>query len=415
MLALHIVLLVALFVWLWRKFPIVFSLALLFKVVCGLGLGLLYKYYYSAGDTWTFYQDGLNAADFLRNNPNEFIHFFWFDDWLPNKPMLTSGMNAMFMVKWVTLFNLFTGDNYWLVAVYFSLLPFMGCWIFFQSLMKCYSSFQMESTIAVLFVPSVVFWSSGVIKECLALGALLALSGFFIRWYKYSQWSWLNILGVFLSLWVLWNLKYYWLAVWLAAVGPLCIVKMVSQKSEWVRKHPKTVWITIFCVAVVWVSTIHPNFYYNRILNVVVDNHQAYVKLSSPEDLIGFSTLEPTLMSVLKNAPWALISGFFRPFVWEGSTAFQVAAGIESLVLIVLFIMTSFRFKKWSTSLNELHLALIFYLIGLSVLLTLSTPNFGSLSRYRIGFTPFLWLILLIASGATQYLPKPIQNLLSKS
>jgi hypothetical protein len=41
----------------------------------------------------------------------------------------------------------------------------------------------------------------------------------------------------------------------------------------------------------------------------------------------------------------------------------------------------------------------LFYVVFLCVFLALSTPNFGTLSRYRIGFTPFLWLLLLGGSG----------------
>jgi hypothetical protein len=408
----HIVLLAGIFVWLWKKFPQpIFSIALLLKITSGICLGLLYRHYYTTGDTWSFFTDAKNATSILRMNPNELINFFWFDDWaLVGQPMITSGMNAMFMLKWVTFFNLITGDNYWLVAVYFSILSFVGSWILFKSLCACYPDIKVEAAIAVLFVPSIVFWSSGVIKECLALGALFALSGIFIQWNKQSVWNRTGVVVTLISLWILWYLKYYWLGVWLAAMGSVSAMKILSNKNEWISRHRVLMWVIFFMVAVVSVSILHPNFYYYRILSVVVENYQAYIKISSPEDVIVFASLEPTLVSVGKNVPWAVISAFFRPFIWEALTAFQLLAAFENLILFLLFLLSLLRFKKWFVDLNELHLAVLFYVIILAALLALSTPNFGSLSRYRIGFTPFLWLVLLVTAGVGKYLPNAFRN-----
>jgi hypothetical protein len=192
-------------------------------------------------------------------------------------------------------------------------------------------------------------------------------------------------------------------------------VKLVSTKSNWIKQHTVACWVIFFLLAVVGISVLHPNFYYYRILSVVVDNYNAYINISAPDDVILFSSLEPTILSMAKNTPWAVVSGFFRPFVWESSTLFQAASGLESLVLLGLLVVAIFRFKNWSTRFNALHLALLFYLIILAALLALSTPNFGSLSRYRIGFTPFLWLILLLTSGIIQYLPNRMQRLLDSA
>lgn len=413
--AVHIVLLIALFVWLLRKYSPIISLALLLKVCAGIGLGLLYQHYYTAGDTWTFFYDAKNVASMLRENPSEFINFFWFDDWSKvNETLGSSGLRPLFMVKWVAVINLLTGDNYWLASAYLSLVSFYGAWLLFTVFTKCFPNAQKEAVVAILFVPSVVFWSSGVIKECLGLGALFCLSGMFLNWYVHKEFSRLDFFLTIISLWILWNLKYYWLAVWLAAVFPLITIKALTPSGNWFKEHSKISWLILFCVSVVCISTWHPNFYYYRILTVVVDNYYTYVQLSNPGDVIYYGSLEPNLLSVAKNVPQAVIGGFFRPFIWESRTAFQFASGVENLILMALFVLALFQFKQWSTRFNALHLALVFYLIMLAALLALSTPNFGSLSRYRIGFTPFLWLILLIASKALEYLPKRLQNLLAK-
>jgi biotin transporter BioY len=39
----------------------IFWWALGFKLVCGILIGLMYQYYYTAGDTWTYYQESKNV------------------------------------------------------------------------------------------------------------------------------------------------------------------------------------------------------------------------------------------------------------------------------------------------------------------------------------------------------------------
>ena len=207
--------LIGLFFWLRKKFlkPI-FSIALLAKILAGVGLGLLYQYYYTSGDTWTFFEDAKQAAAMLRENPGEWLNFFWFNDWsMMNQQLGSSGLNPLFMVKWVTIFNLLTGDNYWLASAYLSIISFAGAWMFYTSVCSCFPNINREAAIAILLIPSIVFWGSGVIKECLSLGALFSLSACFVRWYVRNEIPIINTLIAFASLWILWQLKYYWLAV----------------------------------------------------------------------------------------------------------------------------------------------------------------------------------------------------------
>jgi hypothetical protein len=397
----HIIILSGIFFWVRKKFPQpIFSLALFFKIVAGIGLGLLYQNYYATGDTWTFFTDATHAADMLRQHPERFIDFFWFDDWSSvGFPLGSSGLKPLFMVKWVTLFNLITGNNYWLTATYFSILSCMATWMLYHSVVQIFPSVRYDAACAILFMPSVVFWGSGVIKESLSLGALFCLTAVFLNWYQQRKISVWGFVGMLISFWLLWNLKYYWLAVWLSVTLPLVLVNRLSNQWTWITMHKSLVWFLLLLASIIVISFVHPNFSYNRILSVIVDNYEAYIRISEPADVIEYHNLKPTILSVILNAPWALMSSFFRPFIWEAGTVFQLLASLETSMLLALFAMALFRWKRWWPHVNELHVAIIFYTMLLGILLALATPNFGSLSRYRIGFTPFLWLLLLRASN----------------
>ncbi|MEQ8423697.1 MAG: hypothetical protein RIA63_03240 [Cyclobacteriaceae bacterium] len=128
----------------------------------------------------------------------------------------------------------------------------------------------------------------------------------------------------------------------------------------------------------------------------MVENHDAYVGVSDENPFIHFTNLSPTWSSILKNSPWAFISGLFRPFIFESQTVFQAVISLENLLLIVLcFINLKNISTAWHSPHRLMILSAVVYISLLSIFLALSTPNFGTLSRYRIGFLPFLFFLLL--------------------
>ena len=132
-------------------------------------------------------------------------------------------------------------------------------------------------------------------------------------------------------------------------------------------------------------------------MEVVVSSYYEFQAISNPDDLIHYDALSATPLSLLKNSPWALFSGLFRPFITEASTAFQSFIAFENLVLLILTAGAITQVKKLVNSQYRVLLfAILMYSILLCIFLALSTPNFGTLSRYRVGFLPYLVFVLTI-------------------
>jgi hypothetical protein len=324
---------------------------------------------------------------------------------LANQALQNNQPRSIYLVKWVAAFNFINGSSYWITSLYFSFISFFSSWILFRTLSEHYPQFKKEAALSILFMPSIVFWGSGIIKESLAIAGLFGVTACFVSWYFTQSIRLIHIVAGLFSFWILWNLKYYWAAVWLAVVIPIIMIELIKKRIAWISRNPKWSWMLFLFIAIAVVSIIHPNFYYDRLLNVIVENHDAYLKISNPDDVIQYDRLTASPISVLLNAPWALFSGIFRPFVLEAGTLLQVVASIENLILLVLYAMALVKFKKIVSQLSVLHLALVAYIVLLSIFLALSTPNFGSLSRFKIGFTPFLWFALLSASGVLKRIP----------
>jgi hypothetical protein len=154
-------------------------------------------------------------------------------------------------------------------------------------------------------------------------------------------------------------------------------------------------------------SLLHPNFYYERFIEVVVSSYYEFQNSSSPEDLIHYNALEATSSSILQNSPWALFSGLFRPAITEARTALQWFIAIENLILLILTVGALSRLTKLIKSQHRLLLfSILMYASLLCIFLALSTPNFGTLSRYRVGFLPYLVFLMTIENPLINKLMK---------
>jgi hypothetical protein len=384
--------------WEWKRSAVSDSFAywmgLALRLLGGLSIGLLYKYYYlMSGDTFVFFDDASKLTDLFYSNPSAYLEFVITGD----SPVVikTTEPRSMFFVGILSIVNLLTNNNYWLSSLWFSFFSF---WCSYRLVVKLDSLFpaaREASRIALLFVPSVVFWSSGIIKESIALGAMMILVVHFLSLIRGQRLKWLAYLEIVFSTYLLLSLKYYWGAVLIPSIVSSLIVHWVAvrkQQSAWVIF---TAWILVFIVVCVVASFTHPNFYVERFLHVIVENNHEFVSISRPGNLIEYNNLSADWGSIIINSPWALLSGLFRPMIFEGGSVTGMLAAIENLFLLGLVVWKLRSIRIPSEENRLIVMSAVVYVVVVCIFLALSTPNFGTLSRYRVGFMPFFVLLIL--------------------
>lgn len=390
----------------WRRQPKSMSFlvvpALLVKLTAGVSLGLIYMYYYDGiGDTMLYFDDSRVISAFARQNFGGYLSYLWSGQ---AELTLTSDVAAqprtLFLLKLASVFNLLSHDNYWITSAYFSLISFLAAWYVVRQVHDTLRNAYWPAVVAFFFFPTAVFWSSGLIKESLAMAGLFLLSGFFLRgWSGQSlrYWEWVLL---FLALWVVWNLKYYFLGVMMpVAIASMAVHKMyvagIGVKSAFIKV---LLWGVLLLIPLSLVSLLHPNFQPHVLMKVIVDNYELFLAMSAPEDVIHYHDLRPEWSSFAVNAPLALFSGLFRPMIWEASTALQWWVAVENAVLLALSLAALFNVRRFLKSPHRLLIsAVLVYCAALAVFLALSAPNFGTLSRYKVGFlSPF---VTVVATG----------------
>ena len=389
---------------LWKKNPVlrfIYWPAWAFKLAAGLLLGLLYTYYYTVGDTFAFFNDGAVLARLARRDFAAYLRFLWSGDQslLQGAQLLAQQSRSLFLAKTISVINLATVDNYWLTSLYFSTFSFAASCYLATTVARYFPQLRIAAVIAFLLFPSVVFWSSGIIKESLAVAALYFLAALLLEiWHRRQARVGMWLLAL-VAMWVLVSLRYYFAAVFLpVAFATACMRFLILPR---IKPQHAAVEIVLWCVMLLFplilASIIYPNFYPRNFLGVIVQNYEVFQHVSQPGDAIVFSGLAPQISSLLLHTPWAWVSGLFRPFPWEAGNVFQGLMAIENAALLLTTVLALPSLRRVGHSPQRLLLlALIVYTGMLCVFITLSTPNFGTLCRYRVGYVPFFVFLVLI-------------------
>lgn len=372
--------------------------ALVIKISGAIALGIVYTYYYVEGDTFPYFHDSVRLANFAREDLRAYVCFLWETS---SGDEFASTLNfqqprAVYLAKIGSLFSLLSADNYWLIASWMAFISFLSCWYVCKEI-RAYDERAFYPTLAAFFlIPSVVFWTSGFVKETLATAALNIIAIVFLRAWQRKKVSIAWVLLAVVATWMLWNLKYYYLAVLFPVLSSAIIYRIAY--NFWLKKYSQVVRVLafglLFLVPLIIVSSLHPNFYPERLLSVITENHDAFIAISEERDVIHFNNLEPTIPSVLMNTPMAILSGLFRPFLWESENTMQLVSAVENAFILILFVSWIYSFILRDKR-DKLGWIILLYSFALCAFLALSTPNFGTLSRYRTGFLPWLVLVFL--------------------
>ncbi len=400
----------------WRNILLIAWVA---KMVAAIFLGLIYSEYYGGGDTYSLFEDGKKLYAIAKRDFTAYFHIV--THVLQGKPISSiyglGNVNprAVLMALYNSLLIFFTGGNYWLTALLSSSINFLATAKFLLQLEKQYQLKPIKLSIAFFFFPSILLWTSGLLKENLLLTGLCIILTVYLKMLdtKPSQIKFsrriLYLLILFIVLFFLYRLKYYYTAIF----APLLLAHWVAVKgapllgsfiNKWQFHCSKLaiqyfLFITVFSLSVSIATLSHPNLHLANILQAIVTNHTKMAGESMHQyNLIVFNDLQPEISSFIKNLPQAFIEGLFRPYLWEKGNVLKKLAAVENLCLLFLVLFSLLQFKKRKQYIKTLQLEtlfIIFYVLIMCTLLAFATPNLGTLVRYKVGYLPFLLLLIL--------------------
>ncbi|MFD2248074.1 hypothetical protein [Pontibacter ruber] len=404
------ILLLAGMVWVLRKQSYTSSLGyafypgLVFKLSCGVLLGLLYQYHYGAGDTLTYFNGSLQLTALARQDSGAYLRLLLFNDF--GSEALRASLpftsfpdfsNSFFIIKIISLLNLLTGSSYYLNALYFSLFSFWGSAKLAAILSKYYPEARAAAIIAFLFFPSIIFWGSGLLKDGIMMGSMCWLVAFALELGKGQPVKPITLILLPFMLYIFVRMKLFLAAVLLPVLLAYLLIRWLAKYKPAFRKVGVQVMVLLMMTVLAGAALTQIGVIYNLdfIFEQVVKNHEVLLAQSLHGPHISLDNLEPTFASMLRHASEAFLSSIYRPFVWESRQSLYLLTGAENLLLLVLTVLSIASFVNGKYKVSLFYVALLIYILVAATMIGLSTPNFGSLSRYRIAFLPFLVYLLL--------------------
>ena len=394
-----------------------FMPAFTLKIIGAVLLGIIYQFYYNLGDTlnywrqteiinsslsdsfWTWLKLISGSAEIYDVDVyNYTTQFWWYGIRTPE--YLISVIGAVI--------GLFTMTTYLPTAVIFAAISFIGVWKLYIVFTKLYPRLSKQLAYAFLFIPSVIFWGSGFMKDTITLSCIGWVTHFFYIIFYENKKIIANSVFALIFLYIIYIIKSYIVMAFLPAIL-LWGVGLLSYK---IKNTRLILFVRYFLYAsaiggIVLVggkleAEMFGEYNVESVAQKSLVTRDYLFRISNEQDGSGYTLgdFDPTLLGVLEQAPAGINVTLFRPYLWEARKPIVMISALESLFFLIFTIVVIFRNNPIRVvqrvlSDETLQFCLIFTLI-FAFAVGISTSNFGSLVRYKIPCLPFYTAFLII-------------------
>jgi len=394
-----------------------FMPAFTFKIIGAVLLGIIYQFYYKGGDTLNYW----HQTEVINSSFSDSIGI-WFrlitgsaeiydvDVYKYTTQLFWYGRSSPeYLISIIgAIIGLFTMTTYLPTAVIFSALSFIGVWKMYVVFTKLYPRLTKQLAFAILFIPSVIFWGSGFMKDTITLTCIGWITHFFYKVFFENKKIILNSAWALFFLYVIFIIKSYIVMAFLPAVL-LWGVGLMSYKIK-DKRLILFVRYFLYASAIGGIALIGGRLQSEMFgeYNIESLGYKSFTtreylyKMSTETDGSGYTLgdMDPTLMGMLQRAPEGVNVTLFRPYLWEARKPIVMVSAIESLLYLIFTIVAivrnnPIRLVQRVMADETLQFCLIFTLV-FAFAVGISTSNFGSLVRYKIPCLPFYTAFLII-------------------
>ena len=387
---------------------------LIVKVIGAISVSMVYIAYYGGGDTTNYYIDAICWNRLMFSNPAGFYtvftegtninNYFYFTP-ETGYPIYWRGGGTILVVRFAFLVTLISFQSFLVATILFAWFSYMGVWRLYKVFLSEFPMLSREMAIAILFIPSVFFWGSGMLKDTVTFSAAGFFTfNFYMLFIKRKQ-IFYHAIGLVISAYVILQIKPYILFGFL----PGCLLWLTNNiitrfGGSLTRAVATPVFILIAATTGYFLlnnlSDQLGDYSLERVLDKAVVTQSDLKADYYHGNFFDLGDIEPTIPSMLSKAHLAINAALFRPWLWECKNPVMYLSGIENFILLIFTIIILIRLKiigifKYFIKHHLLTFALVFSLF-FAFSVGISTPNFGSMVRYRIPILPFFVASLFI-------------------
>ncbi len=384
-----------------------FQLIFLLKLVAGFALFVIYTRFYpdrKFADIFRYYDDSKIMFDAWYNNPYDFFRMLtgfhaadkdlrpYYDSMLNwyNSEMIFNDSRTMIRLNAVIRF--FSLNTYYPHAVFMCFLSFTGLTALFKIFSDEVKNKNYELIFGVYLLPSVLLWSSGVIKEAFLLFSIGMLLYYLKKVSRHEQRKWKNVTALLFFTFCVLNIKSYILFAMLPGLLAYAWTTHSSSLSffKFIVVH------AFYFLALFNFSHFFTHHPVPELLNNKQKEFYTVANREHAQSIIALPVINSGWKSVIRSLPSAFGITLFRPHLFEARNIMILFAAIENalIILLILFAILGFEKNQLIKAPPVFFLAIFFVLI-MYCLIGLVTPILGAIVRYKVPALPFLILILI--------------------
>jgi hypothetical protein len=367
------------------------------KILAGVIYGLVGIYYkITKGgigrDTWRFHLSALQESSVLKSNPvrffsdveNKYPHGY--DGFFSSHNSWWNDMHDTLFIKFLAVLDILSFGNYYINVIFYSFIILFGAVIIFKIFMNASPGNRQMIFIGTFFIPSVLYWTSGIHKDGFIFLALALITGGVYDSIKKG----LDIKKAFYILtgtMLLISLRNFLLVMLI----PALLAWLIAART---KKNP----LLIFSICYIFfVFVFFESGHLSSKLNfpaAVVQKQNDFLVLVG-QSAVPVNKLQPDFKSFIENAWQSFNLAVLQPTFGKVRSVFILPAALEEFALLILFVASIFYRKK--IKMTAFSAFCVFY--SLSVLMSIGyTVNIiGAIVRYRSVVLVFLVLPLLIS------------------
>ncbi len=412
-----------------RKDPILYKyygMGFNLKMFSSVFFCLIYMYYYNGGDTAGFYhwcnqwfyflfREPTHAiAYILFNDEESFWRFFTTSDLRSGYTYLMRyGTNENTFNRIASVVNLIGLNSFVATTMIFGYLSFLGGWRLFIVFYDQYPHLRKQIAMACLFIPSVVFWGSGLMKDTLTLMGVCWLTyslyfGFVKRQDVTRNLIWGFIMAVMVA-----KLKGYIILAFIPAAAYWAVNKYRENiKSGFLRVATGPFFMIAAGILMLGLMRLVGDslgkFSIDK-LEQTASGYQSWHTETGGSSYTIYGAGDFSPLGLLKTFPQGINVTLFRPYLFEARSIFNLMAAIEGAIMLYLTLSILWRTKvvRLPEALakdTNIAFCLTFALI-LAFAVGITSFNFGALVRYKIPVMPYYAIALILIDDVIRKSP----------
>jgi len=302
--------------------------------------------------------------------------------------------------------NFVSNNSYFAKAIVFATMGYIGVLYTIKTMIRLFPATDLKLFILpLLFIPSIVFWTSGLMKEPVCLLAIGILLNYFTLLILQRKINFRSLIALMLSIWLLGFIKPFLLIILLISLIVFPVLHfIVNHKSSFTKRKIRLLTLLLIIFLLSAYLMLNQKYLGRYAIGHIFESARTSYVLMQGADKAGSTyeacLSETDLKSILLSIPKALNTALFRPYLWESNNLFSFISAIESLALLLATIYTIYLLinRKHLRSLidNPGLLFMLFLSLTFFYFTTISTSNFGTLVRYKSIIMPFYLMTLTV-------------------